>query len=73
MSISQTMLRIGAVLGTVGAIVALGASAQAAASKPAGMSQPEYALMVRSQALNKLYGLDRTSSPTKSVRPRHGR
>ena len=57
MNISQTTLRIGAVLGTIGAIVVLAASAQAATSKPAGMSQPEYrALMIRSEALNKLYG-----------------
>jgi hypothetical protein len=56
-NISQTTLRIGAVLGTIGAIVVLAASAQAATSKPAGMSQPEYrALMIRSEALNKLYG-----------------
>jgi hypothetical protein len=56
-NISQTTLRIGAVLGTIGAIVVLTASAQAATSKPAGMSQPEYrALMIRSEALNKLYG-----------------
>jgi hypothetical protein len=56
-NISQTTLRIGAVLGTIGAIVVLVASAQAATSKPAGMSQPEYrALMIRSEALNKLYG-----------------
>ena len=67
MNISQTTLRIGAVLGTIGAIVVLAASAQAATSKPAGMSRPEYALMVRSEALNKLYGLDRTSQPTKVV------
>jgi hypothetical protein len=56
-NISQTRLRIGAVLGTIGAIVVLAASAQAVTSKPAGMSQPEYrALMIRSEALNKLYG-----------------
>jgi hypothetical protein len=56
-NISQTTLRIGAVLGTIGAIVVLAASAQAATSKPAGMSQPEYReLMIRSEALNKLYG-----------------
>jgi hypothetical protein len=55
-NISQTTLRIGAVLGTIGAIVVLAASAQAATSKPAGMSQPEYrALMIRSEGLNKLY------------------
>ena len=56
MNISQTTLRIGAVLGTIGAIVVLASSAQAATSKPAGMSQPDRALMIRSEALNKLYG-----------------
>ena len=57
MTISQTTLRIGAVLGTIGAIVVLAASAQAATSTPAGMSQSEYrALMIRSEALNKRYG-----------------
>lgn len=57
MNSSQTTLRIGAVLGTIGAVVALAASAQAVTSKPAGMSQPEYrALMIRSEALNTLYG-----------------
>jgi hypothetical protein len=56
-NISQTTLRIGAVLGTIGAIVVLAASAQAATAKPAGMSQLEYrALMIRSEALNELYG-----------------
>src|SRR5207249_3218094 len=54
---SQTTLRIGAVLGTIGAIAVLAASVRAATSKPAGMSQPEYrALTIRSEALNKLYG-----------------
>jgi hypothetical protein len=89
-------LRIGAVLGTIGAIVVLAASAQAATSQPPEMSQPEYrALMIRSEALNKqgfsqaganrigpqesaalgarsealnrLHGLSRTSQPTKVV------
>jgi hypothetical protein len=56
-TISQTTLRIGAVLGTIGAIVVLAASAQAANSKPAGMSQAAYrALVIRSEALNKRYG-----------------
>jgi hypothetical protein len=60
-TISQTTLRIGAVLGTIGAIVVLAASAQAATSKPAGMSQQAYAaLTARSEALNKRYGNDWT-------------
>jgi hypothetical protein len=54
MNISQSTLRIGAVLGTVGAFAA---SAQAAGSKPVEMSQPEYrALMIRSDALNAVHG-----------------
>ena len=56
MNISQTTLRIGVALGTIGAIVVLAVSAQAATSKPTGMSQAEYALVIRSEALNKLYG-----------------
>ena len=57
MNISQTTLRIGVALGTSGAIVALAASAQAATSKPSGMSETAYrSLMARSEALNKLYG-----------------
>ena len=57
MKISQTTSRIGIVLGTIGAIVLLAASAQAATAKPAGMSEPAYrALTIRSEALNKLYG-----------------
>jgi hypothetical protein len=56
--ISHTTLRIGAVLGTIGAILVLAAFAQAATStKPAGMSQPAYrALIIRSEALNTRYG-----------------
>lgn len=57
MNISQTMSRIGVVLGTIGAIAVLAASAQAASSKPAGMSHPEYqALTIRSDTLNELHG-----------------
>ena len=57
MNISQTTQRIGALLATIAAIVVLAASAQAAPTKPAGMSQPAYrALMIRSEGLNALYG-----------------
>ena len=57
MNISQTTSRIGAVLATIGVIVVLASSAQAATSRPAGMSQPAYrALMIRSEALNTLHG-----------------
>jgi hypothetical protein len=59
-NISQTTSGIGAVLATVatiGAIVVLASSAQAATSRPAGMSQPAYrALTIRSEALNTLHG-----------------
>jgi len=57
MNRSQTTSRIGAVLATVGVIAVLAASAQAATSRPAGMSEPAYqALMIRSEALNELHG-----------------
>ena len=57
MNISQTTSRIGALLGTIGAVVVLAASAQAGTWKPAGMSQPEHrALTIRSEALNELHG-----------------
>jgi hypothetical protein len=57
-NVSHTTSRIGVVFGTIGAIVVLAASAQAATSKPTAMSQPEYrALMIRSEALNQKYGL----------------
>jgi len=56
-NLSQTTLRMGVALAGIGAIVVLAASAQAATSKPAEMSQPEYrALMIRSEGLNTLYG-----------------
>ena len=49
MNISPTTLRIGAVIGAI--VVLAASSAQAATSKPAGMSQPEYrALGLRSKA-----------------------
>ena len=57
MNSTQTTSRIGIVLAIVVAIAALAASAQAATSVPAGMSQSAYrALMIRSEALNAAYG-----------------
>ena len=57
MNSSQTTSRIGTVLATVGAVVALAGSAQAATSTPAGMTKSSYrALMIRSEALNELHG-----------------
>ena len=58
MSIPQATSRIGAVLAIIGATVTLVASAQASTAKPTRMSQSEYrALMIRSEALNRKYGL----------------
>jgi hypothetical protein len=58
MKISRTTFRIGAVLGTIAAFVALAGSAQGATWKPAGMSDGEYrSLMLRSEALGHKYGL----------------
>ncbi len=58
MSTSTRTRRIAALLSTIGALLALVGSAQAATSKPAGMSKAEYrALMIRSQALNDKYGV----------------
>jgi hypothetical protein len=49
---------IAALLSVIGALLILGGTAQAATSKPAGMSNAEYrALMIRSQALNDRHGL----------------
>ena len=49
---------IAALLSVIGALLILGGTAQAATSKPAGMSNAEYrALVLRSQALNKKYHL----------------
>jgi hypothetical protein len=57
MNISGTTGRIAVVLGTLGAFVALAASAQASSFRPAAMSKAEYrALMIRSDALNERYG-----------------
>ena len=58
MSNSSRTRRIAALLSTIGALLILGGTAQAATSKPAGMSKAEYrALMIRSQALNDKYRL----------------
>jgi len=58
MKISRTTFRIGAVLGTIAAFVALAGSAQGATGRPAGTTKAEYrALMIRSEALNKKYHL----------------
>jgi hypothetical protein len=57
MEISRTTGRIGAVLATIGAMAVLAGSAQGATSRPLLMSKAEYrALMIRSEALNNLYG-----------------
>jgi hypothetical protein len=57
MKASKTTSRIAIVLGTLAAFVALASSAQALSTKPAGMTQAEYAaVLARSEALNKEYG-----------------
>jgi hypothetical protein len=64
MNSSTRTRRVAALLGTIGALLVLGASAQAATSKPASMSKAEYrALMIRSQALNDKYGLGTSARP----------
>jgi hypothetical protein len=58
MKIGSTAHRIAAVIVAIAALTALTGIAQAATSKPAGMSQAEYrALMLRSEALNEKYRL----------------
>jgi hypothetical protein len=58
MNISRRTRWLAPLLAAMGALLVLGGSAQAAASKPAGMSKAEYrALMLRGQALNEKYGL----------------
>jgi hypothetical protein len=57
---TDTIRRMATVLVTIGALTALAGVAQAAPSKPAGMSKAEYrALILRSEALNQRYGLGR--------------
>jgi hypothetical protein len=56
--ISSKTHRITAVLAAIVALAAVTGVAQAATSKPTGMSKAEYrALVIRSQALNQKYGL----------------
>jgi hypothetical protein len=58
MKISTTAQRIAAVIVAITALAALSGVAQAATSKPAGMSKAEYrALMLRSEGLNQKYRL----------------
>ena len=57
MNASKTTSRIAIVLGTFAAFVAIASAAQASSTKPAGMTQAEYAaVLVRSEALNTQYG-----------------
>jgi hypothetical protein len=57
-NIASTIGRIAAVLATVSALTALAGVAQAGTSRPPSMSKAEYqALMLRSEALNRTYGL----------------
>jgi hypothetical protein len=58
MKISSTAKRIAALVVAIVALAAVSSVAQAATSKPAGMSKAEYrALMLRSEALNQKYNL----------------
>ncbi|MDQ2910846.1 MAG: hypothetical protein M3R39_07515 [Actinomycetota bacterium] len=58
MKISSTAHRIAAVLAAIAALTVVSGVAQAATSKPAGMSKAEYrALVLRSEALNQKYRL----------------
>jgi hypothetical protein len=57
-NIASTIGRIAAVFATVSALAALAGVAQAGTSRPSSMSKAEYrALMLRSEALNRKYGL----------------
>ena len=61
---------IAALLTVVAALTFLAGSAQAANSRPAGMTNAEYrALMLRSEALNERYGLGGTHVVAASPRP----
>jgi hypothetical protein len=57
MNIASTIGRIAAVLATVSALTALTGVAQAGALRAPSMSKAERALMLRSEALNRKYGL----------------
>ena len=58
MNIPSTIARIAAVLAAVSALTALVGVAQAGTSKPPSMSKAEYrSLVLRSEALNRKYGL----------------
>ena len=57
MKASQTGSRIAIVLGTFAASAALASSVQATSTKPAAMTQAEYAaVLTRSAALNRAHG-----------------
>jgi hypothetical protein len=56
--ITSTTQKIATILAALAVLAAASGIAQAAASKPSGMSQAEYrALMIRSEGLNAKYGL----------------
>jgi hypothetical protein len=62
--------RIATVLAAIVALAAVTSVAQAATSKPAGMSKAEYrALMLRSEALNQKYHLGTSASATQGMTP----
>ena len=62
--------RISTLAAIISVAVALAAPIQAATSKPAGMSQPEYrALIIRSEALNRIYHLGKYSRVPAGMTP----
>jgi hypothetical protein len=63
MNISSISRRLTLTVAGAAVLMALAGTAQAATSRPAGMSKAEYrALLLRSEALNKKYGLDAKSA-----------
>jgi hypothetical protein len=70
MKISTTAQRIAAVIVAITALAALSGVAQAATSKPAGMSKAEYrALTLRSEGLNEKYRLGQWEGVPQGMTP----
>jgi hypothetical protein len=69
-NIASTIGRIAAVLATVSALTALAGVAQAGTSRPPSMSEAaDRALKLRSEALNKRYGLGRHKEVPQGMTP----
>jgi hypothetical protein len=70
MKISTTAQRIAALIVTIASLAAVSGVAQAATSKPSGMSKAEYrALMLRSEGLNQKYHLGQWKSVPQGMTP----